>query len=51
MVKRDTRPPKVEFRAHEPLQDYFHDGKGGWYSVAKLALSGAMLTCWLWPAM
>lgn len=37
MVKRDTRPPKVEFRAHEPLQDYFHDGKGGWYSVAKLA--------------
>lgn len=37
MAKRDTRPPKVEFRAHEPLQDYFHDGKGGWYSVAKLA--------------
>lgn len=36
MAKRDTRPPKVAFREAEPLQDYYHDGKGGWYSVAKL---------------
>lgn len=37
MAKRDTRPPKVAFREAEPLQDYYCDGKGGWYSVAKLA--------------
>lgn len=36
MAKRDTRPPKVAFRKNEPMQDYYHDGKGGWYSVAKL---------------
>lgn len=37
MAKRDTRPPKVAFRKSEPLQDYYCDGKGGLYSVAKLA--------------
>lgn len=31
-----SKPPKVEFRANEPLQDYYCDGKGGWYSVARL---------------
>lgn len=36
MTKRDTRPPKVAFREAEPLQDYYCDGAGGWYSVAKL---------------
>lgn len=36
MKKTSNKPPKVEFRKHEPLQDYFCDGKGGWYSVAKL---------------
>lgn len=30
------KPPKVKFRENEPLQDYYHDGKGGWYSVARL---------------
>lgn len=28
--------PKLEFRGIDPLQDYFCDGKGGHYSVAKL---------------
>ncbi len=36
MAKRDTRSPRVAFRAAEPLQDYYNDGKGCWYSVAKL---------------
>ena len=36
MAKRDTRPPKVKFQENEPLQDYYHDGKGCWYSVARL---------------
>lgn len=36
MAKRDTRPPMVAFRKNEPMQDYYCDGKGGWYSVAKL---------------
>ncbi len=29
-------PPKVAFRAIEPLQDYYRDGDGNLYSVAKL---------------
>jgi hypothetical protein len=36
MAKHDKQPPKVAFREAEPLQDYYCDGKGGWYSVAKL---------------
>lgn len=36
MAKRDIRPPKVKFCEAEPLQDYYNDGKGGWYSVARL---------------
>lgn len=36
MARRDNRPPKVAFREAEPLQDYYCDGRGGWYSVAKL---------------
>lgn len=35
-MKKNSRPPKVEFSKHEPLQDYFFDGKDGLYSVAKL---------------
>ena len=31
-----SKPPKVTFRKQEPLQDYYCDGAGGWYSVAKL---------------
>ncbi|PWB21321.1 hypothetical protein [Comamonas sp. JNW] len=31
-----AKPPKVNFRKHDPLQDYYCDGQGGWYSVAKL---------------
>ncbi|MDH2234152.1 hypothetical protein N5K37_29985 [Delftia tsuruhatensis] len=35
-AKHSARPPKVKFQENEPLQDYYHDGKGGWYSVARL---------------
>lgn len=28
--------PKLEFREIEPLQDYYYDGQGGYYSIAKL---------------
>ena len=31
-----AKAPKVTFRKHDPLQDYYCDGAGGWYSVAKL---------------
>lgn len=31
-----SKPPKLEFRNIEPLQDYFHDCDGNLYSVAKL---------------
>lgn len=30
------KPPKVRFRDNDPLQDYFNDGRGNLYSVAKL---------------
>lgn len=30
------KPPKVQFRNHEPLQDYYNDGRGNLYSVARL---------------
>lgn len=32
-----AKPPKVTFCKHDPLQDYFTDGRGCWWSVAKLA--------------
>lgn len=28
--------PKIEFRKADPLQDYYSDGQGGEYSVARL---------------
>lgn len=33
---RDTKAPKVTFRKNDPMQHYYFDGEGGWYSVAKL---------------
>lgn len=30
------QPPKVTFRDSEPLQDYYNDGAGNLYSVARL---------------
>ncbi len=31
-----AKPPKLKFRAIDPLQDYYCDGDGNYYSVAKL---------------
>ena len=31
-----TKPPKIEFNHFHPLQDYYSDGQGNLYSVAKL---------------
>jgi len=31
-----NKPPKVQFRNPEPLQDYYSDGTGNLYSVARL---------------
>jgi hypothetical protein len=31
-----SKPPKVEFRSIDPLQDYYCDHKGDFYSVARL---------------
>lgn len=31
-----SKPPKVGFRAIDPLQDYYQDGEGNQYSVARL---------------
>ena len=31
-----AKPPKLKFRAIDPLQDYYDDGCGNRYSVAKL---------------
>lgn len=31
-----SKPPKVTFRNHEPLQDYYNDGEGNIYSIARL---------------
>lgn len=31
-----TKPPKVTFRDADPLQDYYSDREGNYYSVAKL---------------
>lgn len=31
-----NKPPKVKFRAIDPLQDYYQDGDGDRYSVARL---------------
>ena len=28
--------PSIEFAQHDPLQDYYSDGMGNWYSVARL---------------
>lgn len=33
---RTKKPPKVEFNHFFPLQDYYRDGEGNLYSVAKL---------------
>lgn len=30
------KPPRVTFRKPDPLQDYYCDGQGGFYSMAKL---------------
>lgn len=30
------KPPKISFRSIDPLQDYYDDGNGNLYSVAKL---------------
>jgi hypothetical protein len=30
------KPPKVPFRSIDPLQDYYQDGEGNCYSVARL---------------
>lgn len=32
----DNAPPAVTFRDSEPLQDYYFDGSGAYWSVAKL---------------
>ena len=32
-----TELPKLSFRDNDPLQDYYHDGRGCWWSVARLA--------------
>lgn len=31
-----TQPPKLEFARIDPLQDYYDDGEGNHYSVARL---------------
>jgi hypothetical protein len=31
-----SKPPKVEFNRADPLQDYYRDGNGNLYSVARL---------------
>lgn len=36
MGHRVKKPPKIEIKAHDPLQDYFYDGTGASFSVAKL---------------
>lgn len=36
-MAKQQRPPRVEFNRHDPLQDYYNDGCGNEYSVAKLA--------------
>lgn len=33
---KSSTPPKVHFRKAEPLQDYYCDGFGGQYSIARL---------------
>lgn len=30
------KPPIIKFRDIDPLQDYYNDGRGNWYSVARL---------------
>lgn len=35
-MAKQTKPPKVEFNRVDPLQDYYSDGKGNLYSVARL---------------
>lgn len=38
MGKESTgKPPKIKFRSNDPLQDYYSDGEGNLYSVARLA--------------
>lgn len=34
-----AKPPKLKIDDHAPLQDYFNDGTGAWFSVAKLVES------------
>lgn len=33
---KKSKPPRVTFRNADPLQDYYCDGSGGFWSVAKL---------------
>lgn len=31
-----SKPPKISLGRHDPLQDYYHDGNGNSWSVARL---------------
>ena len=35
-MTKKSKPPKVEFNRTDPLQDYFADGTGNLYGVARL---------------
>lgn len=34
--EKNNRPPRIELNRADPLQDYYNDGKGNRYSVARL---------------
>lgn len=35
-MSKKSRPPKLRFAPIQPLQDYYDDGEGNYYSVARL---------------
>lgn len=35
-MAKQSKPPRVDFNRHLPLQDYYSDGNGNLYGVAKL---------------
>lgn len=35
-MAKHSKPPKVQFNRYLPLQDYYNDGKGNLFGVAKL---------------
>lgn len=35
-MTKQSKPPRVEFNRVDPLQDYYNDGNGNLYSVARL---------------